>query len=91
MDTCSGKGLSLVAAVAALRAGDFASGKGWRLALVGVVVGVDWDEDYQAAGRLGSVDSGLLAVSTCLRSFQRTPGRSMGMKVISQVACVSCP
>ena len=70
MDTCSGKGLSLVAAVAALRVGNFASGEGRHLALVGVVIGVDWDEDCQAAGRLGSVDSGLLAVSTCLRSFR---------------------
>ena len=90
MDACSGKGLSLVTAVAALHAGDFASSEGRCLALVGVVVGVDWDEDCRAAGGLGSVDSGLLAVSTCLCSFQRTPGRSMGMKVISQVAYVSC-
>ena len=83
MDACSGKGLLLVAAVATLRAGDFASGEGRCLALVGIVIGVDWDEDCRAAGRLGSVDSGLLAVSTCLRSFWRTPGHSMGVKVIS--------
>ena len=58
-----------MAAVAALHVGDFASGEGQRLALVGVVVGVDWDKDCRAAGGLGLVDSGLLAVSTCLHSF----------------------
>ena len=41
MDACSGKGLSLRAAIASLCVGDFASGEGWRLALVGIVIGVD--------------------------------------------------
>ena len=91
MDTRSGKRLSLGAAVAGLRAGDFASSEGQHLALVGVVIGVDWAEDCWVVGGLGSVDSGLLAVSTCLRSFRRTPGCSMGTKVISRVICVSCP
>ena len=41
MDACLGKGLLLRAAIAGLRVGDFASGEGWRLALVSIVIGVD--------------------------------------------------
>ena len=74
-----------MAAIAGFYMSNFASSEGWHLALVGIIIGVDWAEDYQVLDKLGLVDLGLLAVSTYLYFFQQTSGYSIGIKVISRL------